>query len=193
MKKFLVISKGLVHPSLLCRKKLFDILSETEERKFEFSRNLSELESLETKGYDGVVLFLHEKEIEEKSLLTLIGFVERGGGLFCIHGALASFKTYVDYTDLTGAEFTGHDKIGPIHIEGGREYTITDELYGFRLRDDCEVIQYGNGKPVYWSRKYKKGTVMGLAPGHRSRTFDNPGFVETIRDGIRRLEAGGFK
>jgi type 1 glutamine amidotransferase len=189
--RFLVISKGTIHPSPCCRIRLAGILNRIQGSEFSFSGRFSSLRKLDSGGWDGAILFFHKKRIDDKSLSSLIHFVEEGGGLFCIHGALASFKTYGDYTGLTGAEFKGHDKIGPIHIEGDREYSITDELYGFRLRDDCDVIQYGNGKPVYWSGKYKKGTVVGLAPGHRAQTFDNPGFIETIQDGIRRLDEGG--
>ncbi len=193
MGKFLVISKGTIHPSPCCRIRLAGILNRIQGSEFSFSGRFSSLRELDSGRWDGAILFFHKKRIDYKSLSSLIHFVEEGGGLFCIHGALASFKANDKYKKLTGSEFTGHDKISRISVKGNFEYEIFDELYEFDLQDGCDVIQYGNGKPVYWIKKYGRGSVACLAPGHKCASFQNEGFIKTIKDAVKVTEEGKGK
>jgi type 1 glutamine amidotransferase len=182
LKKVLAISKGIFHPTVFCRNRLKDILlSAVGISALEYTSDLNSLDRLETGRYQTVVLFFHEKEIAENLLNQLIQFVGKGGNLFCIHGSLASFKTNVEYRKLTGARFTGHDEIKDMNITGFADLTIRDELYEFDIEDDCEAKLECCGIPVFWTRRFGKGKVACLSPGHRTATFNNAGFKHLIK------------
>ncbi|MDX1359497.1 MAG: hypothetical protein R3232_11755, partial [Clostridia bacterium] len=140
MKKVLAISKGILHPTVFSRRLLKEILvSATQGKVLEYASELNRLDGLDTDTYQAVVLFFHEKKLSDNELIKLKGFIVDGGGLFCIHGALASFKGNTEYEKITGARFTGHDAIMDMHIKGDAEFTIRDELYGFELQEDCDI------------------------------------------------------
>ncbi|MBN2557346.1 MAG: ThuA domain-containing protein [Clostridia bacterium] len=184
MKKILVLSKGTAHPSVFCRMKLRKILMETGEGfEYMFSNDLKMIDGC-IGEYDAVVLFFHKKKTGKTRVDSLMNYVRDGGKLLCIHGALASFKDSRGYSMLTGAAFTGHDRIREMKIEGKTRFSIIDELYEFDISDDCEVKLTCDGHPVYWLNRYGNGTVACLSPGHRSGTFENPGFREVIKTAV---------
>lgn len=190
----LAISKGILHPTIFCRNLLKEILlSAVDGTALELSSDLNKLDGLDINMFRAVVLFFHEKEISLNQLNALITFVESGGRLFCIHGALASFKAYDEYRKLTGARFTGHDKIRDMHITGDLDFVIRDELYEFKIEDECDVRLDCDGVPVLWTRILNNGRVTCLSPGHRAATFKNSGFrklLESIIYEILELNGG---
>ena len=189
MKKVLTISKRMFHPTVLSRRHLKRILvSAVGGPALEYVSDINKLDVLGDGGYRTVVLFFHEKNISAKLLSALTEFVQNGGHLFCIHGALASFKSSIEYKELTGVEFTGHDSIKDMHITGIVELRIRDELYEFNIADDCDIRLECEGMPVLWIRNVGEGTVACLSPGHRASTFKNPGFQTLIKQIIDELQ-----
>lgn len=184
MKKVLVISRGIFHPSVCCRKQLRSTLMEIKSIEFEFVSDFIKLDGIDTDMYQAVILFFHEKLISKVMLDSLISYADSGGVLFFIHGALASFKNSKEYTSLTGGIFTGHDEIKDIHISGDKEFIIRDELYKFLISGDCNILLKSGSTPVLWTRKQGKGTVIGLSPGHKVSTFKNNSFKEVIKSAI---------
>ncbi len=177
----MVISKGIFHPTVFCRK-LFKktLLAAKGGNAFEFSPNINKLDGLDANQHYAVVLFFHEKTISNSQLNSLISYVNNGGRLFCIHGALASFKSSEGYIALIGAKFTGHDEIKDMNIEGDVAFKIKDELYKFEISGDCNVRLQCSGVPVYWTRRQGNGKIACLSPGHRTETFRNKEFVNLI-------------
>ena len=183
MKSILVISKGLVHPDVLCRLKLRASLRKIRtDATFEFSSSLKSLDGIDGSSHGTVVLFFHEKNISANQLDSLVKFVENGGNLVCIHGALASFKKFGKYTDLTGAVFTGHDKVRAFSVTGQTEFSIKDELYEFKIADGCDIRMKSGSVPVFWTRSRGKGRVYCFSPGHRMQTFNNEYYINSIND-----------
>lgn len=180
MNKVLVVSKGIVHPTIFCRIHLRNILSNIENAEFNFVSDINRLDGIDKKTYHAVVLFFHEKTIRNSCLKSLKAFVENGGVLFCVHSALASFKKQKIFKELIGAKFTGHDEIKDMRIEGSMEFTIKDELYEFDMANDCEIHLSCGDIPVYWTRDARKGRVACLSPGHRAKTFRNKEFRKLI-------------
>ena len=176
----MVISKGVFHPTVFCRNILKRILLSCG-GTYEFSSNLNKLDGLDINTFHSVVLFFHEKNIADSQLRSLISFVNNGGRLFCIHGALASFKSSQKYTDLIGARFTGHDAIKDMKIEWDPVFKIRDEMYEFEISDDSHVKILSAGNPICWTRKQGRGFVSCLSPGHRAATFKNSDFTNLIR------------
>ena len=194
MKKVLAISKGILHPTVFSRRCLKKILiSATQVTVLENASQIDRLDGLDIGTYQAVVLFFHEKQISDNELNKLKGFIMDGGGLFCIHGALASFKGNTEYEKITGARFTGHDAIMDMHIKGDAEFTLRDELYKFELQEDCDIRLSCNKTPVFWTRKVGKGKVACLSPGHKAATFRNPGIIKIITqtlDDLLKISGG---
>jgi len=180
LKKVLVVSKGVFHPTVLCRRQLRKTIKGFGNIKSEHINNTSSLDGITLAGFDAVVLYFHEKKISDSTVSKLREYVDGGGLLLCIHGALASFKECPEYGKLTGSRFTGHGKILKMEITGVLNFSVTDEPYEFELSGDCIILLESNGLPVCWVRKSGKGNVAGLAPGHRLETMKNQSFKNMI-------------
>ena len=74
---------------------------------------------------------------------SLLDFVENGGGIVCLHYAIAANRHWPEFKELFGATFTGHpwtEEVG-VSVEepdhplvaafGGRDFRITDEIYEY--------------------------------------------------------------
>lgn len=81
--------------------------------------------------------------VEQVLRRSLVEFVERGGGLVCIHFAIAGNRHWPEFQDLIGGTFTGHpwnEEIGVCVEEpghplvaafGGKDFRIADEIYEY--------------------------------------------------------------
>jgi len=180
LKKVLVVSKGIFHPTLFCRMQLCRTIGRFNLIETEASSDLKSLDGITPEGFDAVVLYFHEKKVSDSVISSLKDYTEAGGLLVCIHGALASFKEYPEYLKLTGSRFTGHGEICEMNIKGFVDFSVTDEPYEFELSDDCKVLLESEGLPVCWVRKSGLGHVAGLSPGHRLSTMKNHSFQNVI-------------
>lgn len=180
MKKVLVVSKGAFHPTVFCRMQLHKIVNRLTDINPDFTNKINLLNGIDPTRIDTVVFYFHEKHIERETLDSLVTYVNDGGTLLCIHGSLASFKTYPKYQQLTGAQFTGHEKIRDMDITGIFTFTIKDEPYEFELDDDCEILLENKSLPVCWVKYSGKGKVVGLTPGHKLETIKTQAFENMI-------------
>jgi len=74
---------------------------------------------------------------------SFLDFVENGGGVVCLHFAIAANRQWPEFKELFGATFTGHpwtEEVGvtveePDHplvaAFGGKDFRITDEIYAY--------------------------------------------------------------
>ena len=129
-KKILVISKGLFHPSLICRQAFKKALNNfTDMYEFTYENTLKGIEKLKDSDYTAAVLFFHEFTLDNSILNILKEYTNNGGGVFAVHGPLASFKTNKEYLDILGSRFTGHGKIEEITVtDGTTKFKVTDEI-----------------------------------------------------------------
>ena len=91
-------------------------------------------------------------QVETALRKSLLDYVERGGGIVCLHFAIAANQHWPEFQELFGARFTGHpwtEEVGvtveePEHplvaAFAGRDFRITDEIYEYGVPyDRCEA------------------------------------------------------
>jgi uncharacterized protein len=203
-KRVLVVSKGFIHPSAVCRAYLRRLLKALCGFSFVFSGTLKGLQRLGSEPFDAVILYYHEKKICDEALQALLHFAGGGGGVLALHSAMASFKTNQAYQELLGGRFTGHGKIDKIQVYSTdsqqlflekRAFSIKDELYIHEYDSHNEVIlacdNQGREEPVLWTRGYGSGRVCYFAPGHMPNVFRSKEVKKVIQGALNwacRLE-----
>jgi type 1 glutamine amidotransferase len=83
------------------------------------------------------------KEVETVLRKSFLDFLENGGGVVCLHFAIAGNNHWPEFKELFGATFTGHpwtEEVGVTVEEpghplvaafGGKDFLITDEIYQY--------------------------------------------------------------
>jgi uncharacterized protein len=198
-KRVLVVSRGLIHPSLTCRIYLKQLLKSLQGNfTFVFSGALDGLKRLREGNYDAVILYFHEKKISDHALHALIQFAGKGGGVLALHASMASFKTNTKYQELLGGRFTGHGKIEKIDVyTKDAEHELLKEAAGFTIKDELYIHEYdrrneivlacenkGQEEPVLWTRRYGSGRVCYFAPGHMPNVFQTEAVRKVIKDAL---------
>jgi len=194
LKKILVVSKGLIHPSIICRYTLKNTLNEFKlEYSFTYINSFKNINESFLKKYDCVILYYHEKKIPEFTYESIYNYVNKGGKILAVHGSLASNKGNKKYEKLLGSKFSGHDAVTNIQIESTKTikeldvntFEIKDELYINLLDSNCNVIfqsTYQNKPvPIIWHKNQGEGKVVAFVPGHKYKTFLNPEIIKIIR------------
>ena len=199
MTGILVVSSGMVHPSLLCRRSFKKILLEIESESFRFSSNIETLTSLKLDLYSTAILYFHRAEISDPALAALENFVFNGGGLLAVHSASASFKQNKRYFDLIGGKFISHGKIEEFEvkpdtsIEGPYNdipgFMVFDELYLHKFKEDISIHFYTEvnqkKEPVVWTREFGRGKVAYCSLGHCSPVFKSTQVKQIIQKSLQ--------
>lgn len=122
----------------------------------------------------------HEKRIDQ--------FLAEGGKLFLIHSGTASYPKDGLFRKISGGHFVEHPDDSPeITLEtvgdnalttGIEDFVIEDEQYFMDVdRKDVRVFlkarsnEFGEST-AGWIKKYKKGKVIVLTPGHSLEVFE---------------------
>jgi type 1 glutamine amidotransferase len=201
MTDILLISRGVLHPTLRARRLLRAALSTGG------SIRLHEINSIEKlppdlERYAAVVLYFHQKEISESALTRLEEYVASGGGLLGVHSATASFKQQPRYHRLLGGRFTGHGAIKPFAVvpcgdegifSGLSPFTIRDELYFHDLQPDinahfCSWAESG-AVPVVWTRQQGQGRVCYVMFGHTISAIRDESVRQVLQRGLDWVSA----
>jgi uncharacterized protein len=192
-KHILLISAGLVHPGILARKRLLEIVSGT--------CSVVQTSSIEgacmlRRGiFDATVVYLHRSKISDEALFAMEGFVAHGGGLLGIHSASASFKESRGWFNLIGGSFLSHEKVIAFtsstkgsEIFSPKSFTVRDELYIHETRPGISICysteKEGREVPVVWTQNYGKGRVCYIEPGHVAASLVVPEVVKVIKEGL---------
>ncbi len=204
-KRILVVSTGLVHPTITAKRRLKAVIRGSGLADVVSVRRVGGLSRLAGGGFDAAVLYFHRRHISGLALTALDRFVAEGGGLLAVHGASASFKKTSRYFDILGGRFVKHGKIEPYTVsraEGGdpafrvtASFRVTDELYIHRYRDDV-AFQYVTGttdgpEPVVWTRDYGKGRVCYISLGHEAAVFANEAVKTIVTDALSYILGPG--
>ncbi len=199
-KKILVVSKGFIHPSFFCRKRLKLLLKGLQDDfMFSFTNKLTDLEKVEGKSFDAVILYYHEKKISNRTLAAFKNFSEGGGGVLALHSAMASFKDNKEYQEILGGKFIGHGKVKKIDVfakdksheilKGTTDFTVRDELYLHEYDNLNQIIlncrDNGQDEPMLWTKHYGYGRVCYFAPGHCVNVFRNREVKRVIENSLR--------
>jgi len=194
----LLVSDGLVHPSLLGRFWLRRGLAAMAGYRFQRVASLEALPGLKAESFHGLVLYIHHETISPAALESLEGFVRQGGGLLAVHSASASFKQEERYLDILGGSFREHGPIKrfPVKPIAGQDeifdsipaFSVTDELYRHDYDLDNQVhfvTPVGEEhEPVVWTRRYGQGRVCYCALGHTVSTMRHPQVQRILQRGL---------
>ena len=197
-KRILAITSGTIHPKLNARLALKRELRRSGKYRLVSRGRISAALSLGQGGFDAVLLYLHRRKISGDALRCLQDFVEKGGGLYAIHSASASFKSCDAYFQLLGGRFTGHDRVREYRAEpvpgvsdifsGCRGFTIRDELYIHETYEGITTYftaeHEGGTEPVVWTKTRGRGRICYFAPGHCTGTMRNPDALSVIMKGL---------
>jgi len=195
MKKVLLVTDGIFHPTLLGRLALHETVKQLDDFSY---RHISSLEKLpdDLEPFSALVLHYHHNTISEKALGQLEKFAKNGGGILAIHAATASFKEAMSYFKILGGRFIGHGKVEDFEAQRVREdifgdienFIVKDELYIHELEPGIEVhfMAKLDGKdiPVVWTNHYGKGKVCYAVPGHTTRTMRNKTYQQLLQCGL---------
>lgn len=194
----LLISAGLVHPSLPARLWVRRALETVPGYRFQRASSLEALPRLALDAYQAIVLFIHHKSISPTALDCLEGFVTNGGGLLALHSASASFKQEARFHRLLGGRFVKHGPIETFEVQpllpagdvfaGIRAFSVRDELY-LHEYDPENLIHFstpvdGRQEPVVWTRTSDRGRVCYSALGHTMNSVRCPQAQQILKRGL---------
>jgi type 1 glutamine amidotransferase len=160
---------------------------------------------------------LTDKEIAIKAALyeqNLINYVNKGGGLMILHGAITVQNNSKRFSEMTGGSFDYHPKQQKIHMKEvdinhpmvkafkGKGLTHIDEPYffknayfdyNFRPLLYMEVAEIEglraeiDEKIVYlsWIKRHGKGRVFFTAPSHNAQSMENSELLQFFLDGMQ--------
>lgn len=158
--QILLVSDGIVHPSLLARFWLRRGLSSPPVPgainlpRYGFHR-VASLEALprvwRLDSFPAIVLYVHHRTLSPSALEHLESFLQAGGGLLALHSASASFKEEPRYDDLLGGRFVHH---GPVETFVVQPAGSDDEVFGgipsFSVRDELYRHEYDAANRVHF-------------------------------------------
>lgn len=194
----LLVSDGLVHPSLLARLLLRRALAALPGHHFRRVPSLEALPSLSPDAFQAIVLYVHHETLSPAALEALERFLRAGGGLLAVHSASASFKEEPGYYDILGGWFVHH---GPVEAFVVRPHAPQDEIFGpmasFSVRDELYRHEYDAGnrvhfytavgderEPVVWTRRWGPGRVCYCALGHTLSAMRHPQVRQILQRGL---------
>ena len=195
MKRVLLVTDGIFHPTLLERLALHDALKLMEDFSFVHITSLEKLPA-DLESFSAFVLHYHHKKISSTALGKLDWFVKNGGGILAIHAATASFKETMPYFKVLGGRFVGHGAVEPFEVtkvrdgifSGTENFIVKDELYIHELEPDIEVHYTAKHEekdiPVVWTYRYGNGKVCYAVPGHTTGTMRNKTYQNILQRGL---------
>jgi type 1 glutamine amidotransferase len=195
MKKVLLVTDGIFHPTLLGRLVLHKAAKQLDDFSFKHVSSLEKL-PVDMGIFSALVLHYHHKRISNTALGKLDQFVWNGGGILAIHAATASFKEAMSYFKILGGRFVGHGKVENFEVQRVRNdifgdihnFIVKDELYVHELEPSIEVHFTAklDGKeiPVVWTYHYGSGKVCYAVPGHTTGSMRNKTYQQLLQRGL---------
>lgn len=171
---------------------------------FKSGINLTYTESLEDINkenlakYDGLVIYANHDYLAPEQEMAMKDFVEGGKGLIPLHSATGCFKNSEWFINTIGGQFASHgtgdfkaaltDENHPV-LAGLEPFTTWDETYRHQnINSDINVlmerIDGDHREPYTWTREEGKGRVFYTAYGHNDSTWQHPGFLKLVENGI---------
>lgn len=148
--------------------------------------------------YDGLILYANHDSITPGQSKALLSFVHEGKGFIPLHCASWCFRNDPAVVALIGGQFKTHKvdsfpavikKADHPVMRGVPSFWTKDETYVHdHINPDIEVlterVEGDHREPYTWVRQHGKGRVFYTAYGHDLTTFQNPGFLELVKNGI---------
>jgi type 1 glutamine amidotransferase len=147
---------------------------------------------------------------------NMLNYVEEGGGLMILHGAITVQNNSAAFSKMTGGSFDYHPKQQTIHVQevdkthplvrafNGKGLTHVDEPYFFKnayfdynfrplLFMEINKLEglkkETDEKVVYvsWIKRFGKGRVFYSAPSHNAQSLLEPGLLQYFLDGLQYI------
>ena len=148
--------------------------------------------------YDGLIVYANHDTISASQEKALLDFVRSGKGFIPLHCASWSFRNSDEVVEMIGGQFKSHKIdsfsaviVQPDHavMKGVPAFVTKDETYvhdkiSKNIQVLSERVEGSHREPYIWVRNYGKGRVFYTAYGHDENTFNNPGFLNLVRNGI---------
>ncbi len=167
---------------------------------------------------------MDEEQVKKKAAeleANLISYVEKGGGLMVVHGAIVMQNNSMPFSEMVGGSFDYHPRQQSVTLElaepnhplvkafDGQAFTHVDEPYLFNkayekknfrplLQMDTDKLT-GKTKPiddniryVSWIKKHGKGRVFYVSPSHNAQSFEDARLLKFYLDGAQ-YAIGDFK
>ncbi len=148
--------------------------------------------------YDGLVLYANHDSITQPQEKALLDFVKSGKGFIPIHCASYCFRNSPEVVDMIGGQFKSHkiDSFQAVILKS--DHPVMKDVPAFITKDETyihdkisknievisERVEGGHHEPYTWVSNYGSGRVFYTAYGHDEITWNNPGFLKLIHNGI---------
>ncbi|MEX2568154.1 MAG: PVC-type heme-binding CxxCH protein, partial [Cyclobacteriaceae bacterium] len=163
-----------------------------------YTENTSDLNSRNLEKYDGLVIYANHEHLAPDQEMALKAFVEGGKGLIPLHSASGCFKNSEWYIQTIGGQFASHGTGNFMAEIKDADHPVMAELEAFKTWDETYVhqnlnpdmdilmerVEGGHREPYTWTREEGKGKVFYTAYGHNDSTWQNPGFLKLVENGI---------
>lgn len=145
---------------------------------------------------------------------NLIEYVNKGGGLMVLHGAIVMQNNSMAFSEMVGGSFDYHPVLQEVTLElcepshplvkafGGQSFVHVDEPYLFNkaytmknfrpllYMDTSKLTQKTKEidekiKYVSWIKKFGKGRVFYISPSHNAQSFENVRLLKFYLDGAQ--------
>lgn len=194
----LLVSDGIVHPSLLCRFWLRRALTALPGYRFVRVASLEALPRLPLDSFRAIVLYVHHQTLSAAALECLDAYLEGGGGLLALHSASASFTEEPHYHDILGGRFVAHPPVESFDVQpSASEDEVFGGIPGFSVRDELYRHEYDPAnrirfrtrvgeerEPVVWTRRQGQGRVCYCALGHTVSAIRHPQVRQILHRGL---------
>jgi type 1 glutamine amidotransferase len=170
------------------------------------SAHIAELASLSKKDTDVVLFYTTGLNLGKAEEDAIRRFLEGGGGIVALHGAILSFRNSNFWKSLLGGEFAGHlPGTHPLSIQitdiqhpiaqGIEKIEVVDEEYTHKYVEHVRrhVVgkflkrppgSAGKDMDIIWTREEGKGRVVYIGLGHDEKTWKNPDFQKLVAQSL---------
>jgi type 1 glutamine amidotransferase len=168
--------------------------------------HIAKLADLKKADTDVVLFYTTGLELGKAEEDAIKRFLEDGGGIVALHGAMLSFKNTSFWKNLLGAEFAGHMKgTHPLSVQvtdiehpianGIEKIEVVDEEYAHKYVERVQRHVVGKFKKrpegsqftdmdIIWTREEGQGRVVYIGLGHDEKTWNNADFQKLVAQSL---------
>ncbi|HZH97211.1 MAG TPA: PVC-type heme-binding CxxCH protein, partial [Flavisolibacter sp.] len=181
--------------------KLADILTKEyfkDGMNISYTTDPDDLNEKNLKQYDGLIVYANHDTITASQEKALLDYVRSGKGFIPLHSASFCFRNSPEVVEMIGGQFKSHrydsfpavitQPDNPV-MQGITSFVTKDETYvhdkiSKNIQVLSERVEGNHREPYTWVRPYGEGRVFYTAYGHDEVTFNNPGFIRLVKNGI---------
>jgi putative membrane-bound dehydrogenase-like protein len=181
--------------------KLADILTKEyfkEGINISYTTDPDDLNERNLQQYDGLIVYANYDTITTSQEKALLDFVRSGKGFIPLHSASFCFRNSPEVVEMIGGQFKSHKYDSFPAVITQSEHPVMKDIPSFITKDETYVhdkiskniqvlterVEGTHREPYTWVRPYGEGRVFYTAYGHDEATFNNPGFLSLVRNGI---------